>query len=346
MLGVGIIGCGAISKMHIEAFENNPHTQIRGVASKSEESAKKAGERLSVPWYTDYRELLEREDIQLISVCTPSGLHMETVLYAAERGIHAIVEKPLEISTERIDCMVEACKRNHVLLGSIFNNRYTDAHRFLKRAVDAGRLGTMLNVNGSVRWYRKPSYYADSSWRGTWALDGGGALMNQSIHYVDLLLWLAGEAESVSAYTGTLLHKSIETEDTAALCVRFRCGALGTFVGTTSSYPGYPAELQLTGTRGSVTVTDGAITAWNFLDEDPLDEEAKMLMATGTAANNRAADPMAFAAQNHCREIDAFVDAILQGWSAPIDGAEARKSVAFIETVYRSAKSGKRENIL
>ena len=339
-LGVGIVGCGAISRMHIEAYERNPFTEIRAVSSGTEKSARAVGERLGVPFYTDYRAMIDRGDIDLISVCTPSGLHMEPVLYGAERGVHAVVEKPLEITAARIDRMRAACEENGVLLSCIFNNRFTDAHRFLKRAMEAGRFGRLTNANMSVRWYRKPAYYTGSKWHGTLALDGGGALMNQSIHYIDLLLWLVGDVKSVCGYTGTLLHTSIEAEDTAVACLQFENGALGTILGTTSTYPGYPAELQIAGTRGSAVVTDGAITAWRFLDDDPLDEEAARLMAQGGEKNDRAADPMAFAAVNHCRQIDGIIDALRRGTSPEVDAAQARRSVALIEAIYRSASEG------
>ena len=339
-IGVGIVGCGAISRMHIEAYQKNPFTEIRAVASGSETSARAAGERLNVPFYTDYRAMIDRGDIDLISVCTPSGLHMEPVLYGAERGVHAVVEKPLEITAARIDRMRAACVENGVLLSCIFNNRFTEAHRYLKRAMEAGRFGRLTNANMSVRWYRKPAYYTESKWHGTLALDGGGALMNQSIHYVDLLLWLIGDVKSVCGYTGTLLHTSMEAEDTAVACLQFQNGALGTILGTTSTYPGYPAELQITGSRGSAVVTDGAITAWQFVDSDPLDEEAARLMAQGSEKNDRAADPMAFAAANHCRQIDGVIDALRAGKSPEVDAAQARKSVALIEAIYRSAATG------
>ena len=335
MLRVGIIGCGAIAAMHIAAFQRCPRTEIRAVASKSEQSACRVGEQLGVPYYTDCRALMDRGDIDLISVCTPSGLHMEPTLYAASHGIHVSVEKPIEITTERIDHMIAACEQNRVVLSCIFNNRFSDAHMFLKRAIEAGRFGRLLNLNVSVRWYRKPEYYTASPWHGTLSLDGGGALMNQSIHYIDLMQWLGGDVSSLYAYTGTLLHP-IEAEDTAVACLRFANGALGTVIGTTSSYPGYPAELQIVGERGSAVITDGAITTWAFLDSDPMDETADELIAKGSVKNNRAADPMAFAAENHCRQIARIVEAIENGTPVDIDAREARKSVAIIEAVYRS----------
>ena len=341
MLGVGIIGCGGISPKHIAAFRQCENAVVRAVASKTESSARHTGEALGVPYCTDYRELICRDDIDLVSICTPSGMHLEPALYAAEHGKHIIVEKPIEITTERIDRMIEACDRAHVVLSCIFNNRFSDAHAFVKQTADSGRFGKLINANVSIRWYRKPEYYLDSPWHGTLALDGGGALMNQGIHYVDLLQWLMGPVESVFAYTGTLLHRSIEAEDTAAACLRFQNGAIGTLLATTSTYPGYPAEIQLTGERGSAVITDGAITSWSFLDEDPLDENAALLMSKGSAKNNRAADPAAFSAENHYRQISRILNAIETGKPVDVDGREARKSVAVIEAVYRSAATHK-----
>lgn len=344
-LGVGIIGCGNIAPMHVAGYARAEGAELRAVCSGSERSARAAGERWGVPWYTDWREMMDRGDIDIVSVCTPSGLHMEPALEAARRGIHVLAEKPLEITGERIDAMIAAAREHGTVLSCIFNNRFTEAHRLVKRAVDEGRFGKILTANASVRWYRTPEYYAGSAWRGTWALDGGGALMNQSIHYVDLLLWIAGDARRVSAYTGTLLHTGIEAEDTAVAAVEFANGALGTITGTTSTYPGYPAILEIAGERGSCVITDGKITAWAFADEDPIDAEARVLMAQGAEKNNRAADPMAFAAENHCRQIADFVAAIREGREPAVSAADARRSVALIRAIYRSAKSGQSEEV-
>lgn len=237
MLGVGIVGCGAIAKMHIASYAQLPDTRIEAVCDTVASAAKRTGEVLQVPYYTDVQNMLAREDIQLVSVCTPSGLHGETVIAAAKAGKHVIVEKPLEVTLEKIDAMIAACESNRVKLNCIFNNRYRESNVFLKRAIEAGRFGRLLNANAIVRWYREPAYYAQSSWHGTKAIDGGGALMNQSIHYIDLLLWLAGDVTGVAAFKDKLLHTGIETEDTAVAAVRFANGALGSILAATSIYP-------------------------------------------------------------------------------------------------------------
>ena len=342
MLGVGIIGCGAISKMHIASFQDIPDTEIRAVSSKSEKSAKATGEELNVPWYTDYNELLKRDDIQVVSICTPSGLHGEAAIAAANAGKHVIVEKPLEVTLDKIDAIIDACKRNNVKLNCIFNNRYREGNQFLKKTIDSGRFGKLINANMSVRWYRAPEYYKGSSWHGNLALDGGGALMNQSIHYIDLLLYFAGGVDSVSAYANTLLHTYIEAEDTVVAACRFNNGALGTILATTSVYPGYPAVIQITGERGSASISDGTILDWKFLDFDPLDEEAKQYLS-GTVDNSRASDPMAFSHHYHYLQIKNAVNSILNGTNPDIDGEEARKSVELILRIYESARMNQKK---
>ncbi|MEN6594072.1 MAG: Gfo/Idh/MocA family oxidoreductase [Clostridiaceae bacterium] len=341
MLGVGVIGCGAISKMHIESFLRIPQTKIRAVADVNEAAAAHVANELGAASYTDYHELLKRTDIDLVSICTPSGLHSEAAIAAARAGKHVIVEKPLDVTLPKIDAMIEACEQNHVKLNCIFNNRYRESNLFLKRAVEAGRFGKLVNANAIIRWYREPDYYIKSPWHGSWALDGGGALMNQSIHYVDLLLWLAGSVESLSAYTGTLLHKSMETEDTAVVSLRFLNGALGAIIATTSTYPGYPAEIQITGERGSASVLDGVIERWKFADSDPLDKEAEAFFGSGKVDNARASIPMAFACEYHAKQIRRAIESIENDTVPDIGGAEARKSVELILGIYESAKTGR-----
>ncbi|MBQ7600707.1 MAG: Gfo/Idh/MocA family oxidoreductase [Lachnospiraceae bacterium] len=341
MMNVGVIGCGAISKMHIDSFLKIPETRITAVSDINQASAERVAKELGADFYTDYHDLLTRKDIDLVSVCTPSGLHGEPVIAAAKAGKHVIVEKPLEITLDKIDAMISACEENHVQLHCIFNNRFREGNIFVKKAIEAGRFGKLINANASVRWYRNPDYYLKSPWHGTRALDGGGALMNQSIHYVDLLLWMAGGVEEVSAYTGTLLHKTIETEDTAVAALRFKNGALGTILATTSTYPGFPAELQIVGERGNASIQDGVIRDWSFIDSDPLDEEAKAYMSDAPIDNTRASDPMAFACEHHKRQIERAVRAILTGSEPDIGGLEARKSVELILGIYESSQKGR-----
>jgi len=340
MTGVGIIGCGAISRIHINSYKEIEGVEIRAVADVNADSAKKTGEELGVPYYTNPDDLLARNDIQMVSICTPSGLHEEAAVKAAAARKNIVVEKPLEVTLEKIDHIIRACSENRVNLACIFNVRYKEGYIFLKKAIEAGRFGRLINANAFVRWYREPDYYLKSAWRGTWALDGGGALMNQSIHYIDLLQWLAGGVESIYAYTAALLHKSIQTEDTAVAALKFRNGALGVVVAGTSVYPGFTAQLQITGERGSVVIDDGIITTWAFKDCEELDRTAEQYMLK-QADDRRASDPMSFDHYCHKKQLQQVVEAFRQGKDHEIDGKEARKSVEIILGIYRSAAEKK-----
>jgi predicted dehydrogenase len=241
---------------------------------------------------------------------------------------------------DRINRMLAACEKNGVKLAGIFNNRYREGNAFVKNAIERGRFGKLINANAYIRWYREPDYYLRSPWRGTWALDGGGALMNQGIHYVDLLLWLAGAVESVCAYTGTLLHSTIETEDTAAAILKFKSGALGTIIAGTSLYPGFPGKIEITGVRGSAILSDGVIEAWQFMDKDDLDEEAADYMNC-EVDNKQASDPMAFDHSYHKKQIQEIIDDFKNGREPRVNGYEAGKSVELILSIYESSKQSK-----
>lgn len=336
MFGIGIVGCGAISRFHINSFREIEDVEIKAVSDVNMESAARTGEELKVDYYGNFEKILARNDIDAISICTPSGLHEDIAVKAAKAKKHIIVEKPIEVNLEKIDNMIAACRENGVKLACIFNNRYREGNAFLKKALEAGRLGRIINANAYVRWYREPDYYLKSNWRGTWALDGGGALMNQSIHYVDLIQWFAGEIESVCAYTGTLLHKSIQTEDTATAILKFKSGALGTIVAATSIYPGFPAEIQITGERGTVSVSDGSISTWSFRDKDEMDAEAALYI-NDKVDNRRASDPFAFDYTYHKKQLQQIICSFRKGIEPDVNGPEARKSVELILAIYEAS---------
>lgn len=336
MLGIGVVGGGSISEKHIDAIAGIADAQVVAVSSRSIESAVKAAERCGANVCATNEELLACDDVDAVIICTPSGNHGDIAIAAANAGKHVIVEKPIEITLEKIDEMICACKYHNVQLHGIYNNRYKPVYQFLKKAVDGGRFGKMINANANVRWYRTPEYYQDSSWHGTWSLDGGGTLMNQSIHYVDLLLWLAGDVSSVFGYTRTLLHAGIETEDTAVASLEFANGAIGSIVATTSTFGGFPAELQLTGERGTVVVKDNTIVNWVFRDNDPIDDE---IIKYQTEKNAKAyADPAAFSCADHRAQLTQIFDEILKRKTPSVSGEEARKAVELILRIYRSSK--------
>lgn len=339
-IGIGIIGCGAVSKLHIDSFKEIDEIEIKAVSDIIPDNAFETGRMLGVDFYHNYRELLGRADISIVSICTPSGLHEQIAVDAAKAKKHIIVEKPLEITVDKIDHMIHTCQENGVKMACIFNNRYREGNIFTKKAIEGGRFGRLINVNACIRWYRKQEYYSNSKWRGTWILDGGGALMNQSIHYIDLLLWFAGGVRSVYGYTGTLLHRAIETEDTAVAVLKFKSGALGTIISGTSMFPGFPARIEITGERGSADIRDNGVNTWEFADKDDLDEEALLYMDK-KLDNKRASDPMAFDCKYHKAQLENIIHSFKINKDADIDGLEARKSVELICAIYKSAQTGK-----
>jgi predicted dehydrogenase len=247
-----------------------------------------------------------------------------------------LVEKPIEITLSRIDAMLEAAKRAGVVLACVFPFRFSAGVAPVREALASGRLGRLSLADAYVKWHRPQSYY-DGSWRGSLALDGGGALMNQSIHTIDLLQWLAGPVTSVFGRTATLAHR-MEAEDTASAVLTFANGALGAIQGATSAWPGDPSRIELHGDRGTIALEDARIVTWKLADAAPGEEE-RMLNLEASAGSG-ASDPMAIGYERHRRQIVDMIEAIRDGRPPAILGAEARRSVEIIRAIYRSAASG------
>src|SRR5262249_50385430 len=275
MLGAAIVGCGMIARYHARALADVPGTRLVALVGRSEANATKLARELALSCETssDLGTILRRPDVHLVIVTTPSGAHMEPAVAAANAGKHVVVEKPLEITLERCDRIIEACDRNKVQLCTIFPSRFADANRTLKAAVDAGRFGRLTLGETTCKWWRTQQYYDQGGWRGTMALDGGGALMNQAIHNVDLLLWMMGPATHVSGFTALLAHERIEVEDTAVGCLRFQSGALGVILATTSVHPGFPKTIAIHGDRGSAVIEQEDVLQWTFNPEIPEDKK-------------------------------------------------------------------------
>ncbi|MGV8096049.1 MAG: Gfo/Idh/MocA family protein [Mangrovibacterium sp.] len=331
----GIIGTGNIADFHAKAINSLNNAHLLAVYGKNAEKTNKLAEKYSCKVYHDLSGILRDPDIDIIAVATPSGAHMEPVIEAARHGKHVICEKPLEISLERIDKMIDAHEKNGTRLGGIFNYRFNDAVRLLKKAVDAGRFGTITNASVYVPWWRSDQYY-DSSWRGTWALDGGGTLMNQSIHMVDMLQYMMVPVTSLQAYIATLGHPQIEVEDTGVAILKFTNKALGVIYGSTASFPGQFRRLEITGTKGTVILEENSFKVWQFADPSNEDMEIRKKYST-IEGGGGVSDPMAISFEPHARNIAAFIDSIEQGNPFEIDGKEARKSVEIITGIYKSA---------
>jgi len=335
----GIIGAGLIADFHARSIGDMPNAKLVGCCDKLPKRAKSLADKFGVRAFDDYEQMLTSDEIDVVTIATPSGFHMEPTIAAAEAGKHVICEKPLEITLDRIDAMIAAHEKAGTRLGGIFPYRFNDMMEPLREAINSGRLGVVTYASIFVPWWRTDEYYKDS-WHGTWKLDGGGALMNQSIHMVDMLCDVMPPIESVQAYTCKLGHPQIETEDTAVAVLRYTSGALGMIYGTTASFPGQFRRFEITGTKGTIINVENSITVWQFADEKPGD--AEVLKKFGQIeGGGGVADPAAIIHENHTRNFKAFLDALESGEDFWIDGNEARKAVEVILAIYESAKTQK-----
>lgn len=342
----GIIGAGMIARFHAQALRDMPNACLHSVFDAIPERAATLAAENGAKSYATMDEFLADPELEIVTVCTPSGAHLDPSLAALRAGKHVIGEKPLEITTARIDQLMQTAAEFGVTVSGIFNRRFHPAMEALKKACDAGRFGQLTLVEASVKWWRDQAYYDSGAWRGTWALDGGGALMNQSIHTIDQLLYLCGDVDWVQAHTACIAHERIEVEDTATAILQFKNGALGVIKGSTAcwSSTGHPAEVQLCGTKGSVFLSDESFRVWDFADPAP--EDAAILANLMLKSDSRglgANDPTAINYTGHIRNFNDVIQAIQNGQLPSTSGAEARRAVAVIEAIYTSAReSGRR----
>ena len=335
-VGFAIVGTGSVAEFHAQAVGLVGVARLRAVCSHDFGKAEKFAARHGTVAEATLPALLARPEVDVICVATPSGAHEEVVLPALAAGKHVLCEKPLEISTVRIDRMIAAANAHGRWLGVVLPARFGDGARALKAAVVQGRFGRLTLCSAYVKWWRGDDYYRSGKWRGTWALDGGGALMNQGIHAVDLLQWLAGMPDQVKAFAGTLAHPSIEVEDTLAASLRFPHGALGCIECATSCAPGARRRIELCGTRGSAVLEEDRITRWEF-DEVGRGDGAFLAGGAEKVAGSGAADPRAIGAEGHRRVIADMAEAVRDGRPPQVSGAEGRTAVALIEAIYASA---------
>ena len=333
--GVGIAGAGTIGAVHAAALDEIQDARLVAVAEAREVTGRKLAEAHGAAWHADLGELLGRSDVDVVLICTPSGLHPDQAVEAARAGKHVIAEKPMATTLEGADRMIQACKEGGVSLTVIFQYRFNRGALRLKRAVEAGLFGRPVLGNAFVHWHRTQAYYEErGGWRGTWTLDGGGALMNQSIHAVDLLQWILGPVESICGFTETLAHE-IEAEDTASAALRFASGALGTIQGTTSAHRDSPLRIEIRGTGGGATLEGSRLAVW----QPGREEEILSGSDLEPLPESRATEPLGSA---HRRQLKEIFAALREGRDPPIPGQEARKAVEIVLGIYRSATSGQR----
>jgi UDP-N-acetyl-2-amino-2-deoxyglucuronate dehydrogenase len=337
-IGFGIVGVGMIAGYHARAIHAASHAhQVRlvGVAGLDAEATQAFAARHEVPFHTtDIDALLAQPGIQVICIATPSGAHLEPALKAIRAGKHVIIEKPLEVTPERADQMIAAASEHKVHISAIFQARFGAGARAVKKVLESGRLGRLSLCSAYVKWHRKPEYYR--GWKGTLKLDGGGAVMNQAIHAVNLLHWFAGMPTEVFAWTSRCVHTGIEAEDTASATFRFAGGALGVLEATTAAYPGWERRIELCGEFGSVALEDDRIVRWEFADEHPDDSAIRTALGSTKAASGAGA-PDEIDYTGHQKQIEEMANAIRTGTALQIDVAEARNTVALVCAIYQSA---------
>ncbi|MGB1937941.1 MAG: Gfo/Idh/MocA family protein [Akkermansiaceae bacterium] len=336
-----MIGAGMIGRFHAQAIRDMNGGSLLSVLDRNLERAEELASEFGAKAYADIDDFLADPDLQIVTVGTPSGAHLDPALAALKAGKHAIVEKPLEITTERIDELMAAAKAKGKTLAAILNRRFHPGMDAFKKAVDEGRFGVLASASAYIKWYRDQAYYDSAGWRGTWALDGGGALMNQSIHTVDALLYLAGPAKRVTANTVCLAHERIEVEDHCVALIEFENGARGVIEASTCTWSsdGHPARVQLAGTEGSVFLADEAFEVWDFKNERDEDAEIQNTLMKGQEAGLGANDPSAINTYQHQRNFEEVVQAIAENREPSTSATEARKSVELIQAIYQSASN-------
>ncbi|MEO8206100.1 MAG: Gfo/Idh/MocA family oxidoreductase [Chthoniobacterales bacterium] len=338
-VGFAIVGLGSIADFHAAAVEHAAGAKLVAVYSRSQEKCAKFAEEHNAAACSTLEELLAREDVEVVMIATPSGAHADIAIQAMKEGKHVLCEKPLDVTLEKIDAVLKTAQETNRIAAAIFQSRFGETALALKAAVDAGRFGKLAICSAYIKWWRSQEYYASSNWRGTWALDGGGALMNQGIHAVDLLQWLVCMPTEVSAYISTVGHDGLEVEDTAVASLRFKDGAVGVIEGSTACYPGTAKRIEICGTDGYVILEDDNVIRWEFRNAEPNDEEIRK--PKEGVIGGGAADPRAISFQGHQLQIENLVQAIRSGEKVAIPASEARNAVQLILGIYESSKTGK-----
>jgi UDP-N-acetyl-2-amino-2-deoxyglucuronate dehydrogenase len=329
-----IVGTGAIAPIHAQAISGLEDAVVAAVVGNSAARTQELACSYNCDWYSDYQEMLKRTDIDAVAICTPNGIHAELGMQAARAGKHVVLEKPIDISLESADALIKTCQDQGVKLGVIFQRRYSQGVMELKNLLDQGKLGKLIFGGCYIKLYRSQAYYDSGAWRGTWAMDGGGVLMNQGIHYIDMLQFLAGPVAEVSANCGTFGHNGLEVEDTATAAIKFHSGALGVIEGTTCAYPGLVSRIDIYGTAGSAIIENDVLTSVQL--------QSGHAYQAGSSTDNAGVSNPDISSECHQRQYEDIVAAIKNGRDPEVNGMEGRKALEIILAVYKSAYTGNR----
>lgn len=335
----GIIGCGNVAQIHAQAIHAMENAELVAVYGRNEEKVKSFATTYSCSAFDDLEHMLQTADINIVTVVTPSGAHLDPCVEAAKAGKHIICEKPVEINTKRIQDIISACKEHNVLLSGIYNRRFFPAIQLIKEAIQQNRFGTISLVEAQIKWYRSQEYYDSGEWRGTKKLDGGGVLMNQGIHTIDLLLYLMGPVSRLTASVATLSHERIEVEDTAVALLEFDTGARGVIQGSTScwSTTGHPAEIHICGNKGSVFLSDDHFRVWDFKEAKEQDDFVRENFMKNAETGMGANDPLAINFAGHKMNFENVVAHLEGKEDLIVTGEESMHAVRIINSIYESA---------
>ncbi|WP_094604343.1 Myo-inositol 2-dehydrogenase [Sporomusa silvacetica DSM 10669] len=329
-----IVGTGSIVPIHAQAISDIHDAALVAIFGRSAAKTQELAGKFNCAWYNDYQEMLKRTDIDAVSICTPNGLHAKLGMEAALAGKHVIIEKPIEVTLEKADALIKICQSQGVKLGIIFQRRYSDGVIALKRLLEQGKLGRLIFGGCYIKLYRSREYYDSGAWRGTWDMDGGGVLMNQGIHYIDMLQFLAGSVAEVTGHCGTLGHTGLEVEDTASAAVKFQSGALGVIEGTTCAYPGLVSRIDIYGTEGSAVIENEVLTSVQL--------KSGYEYKAGSSTENAGVSSPDISFECHRRQFQEIITAFKNNMEPPINGLEGRKALEVILAIYKSAFTGNR----
>jgi predicted dehydrogenase len=337
---IAIIGTGVVGEVHLRSLQKVPNCQVVAVCDIEGPKAKKVITQTStdVPIFTNLTEMLKTQKLDSVHVCTPSGEHKGPAIAAMQHGKNVLVEKPMEILPDRVDEMIDAAKKHGVRLAGIFQNRWNEANIVLRDAVKQNRFGRLAWAGIFTPWYRSDEYYATAGWRGTWKLDGGGAVMNQGVHQVDLAQWIIGPIKTVSAFASSRIHPQIEVEDTLTCALQFENGAYGTYVSTTAMWPGGAVRIEIGGELGSA-ISENGLKRFEFKDPQPTDQDLLNRLDPARAQNSgggKAATDIGL--DLHGKNMHHVYESWSAGKDAETFGPEARKAVAIIQAMYQSAR--------
>ena len=340
-LRIGVVGLGNIADIHALAIKESTNAELVSAYSSNPQKAEAFAKKYDISGFDNWEKFISDPNLDAVSICTPNGTHLDFGQKAAEAGKHVIVEKPIEVTMERASSLINICKENGVQLAVIYQNRFLDRMAETKQLIEEGKLGRLIMCDAYVKWYRSQEYYDSGEWRGTIALDGGGVLINQAIHTVDLLQWLAGDVESVFGHTGTFNHK-LEGEDNAVATLRFKNGAIGVIQASTSVQPAQARRLELHGEKGSIIIEDNDVKVLlieNNQEKSTETDDKQPKESTG------ASSPLGgFSVEPHKKQFEAIASAIEKNETPVVSGEESLKSLAIVLAVYKSAETGESVN--